>query len=112
MAAFVPSPAKRMKLWLRADRGEQTPDVQSASLRNPDVIDLRRIAHHQLKRGIDLRIAALVALYNGGLGALLEHDQRSDKRRRGLVATRREDEIDRPPQCRASGYPDHGAVAH
>ena len=82
-----------VEMGARADRGEQAPDMQSSSPRNLDVVDLRPIAHHQLKRGIDLRIAALVALHNGDLGALLHHDQRPDKRRRWPVATRRENEI-------------------
>src|SRR5262245_63600535 len=39
---------KTVEMGARADRGEQAPDMQSASLRNLDVIDPRLITDHQL----------------------------------------------------------------
>ena len=105
-----------VELCTCAHMGQKRPDVDGAAAftRDLDVIDPRRVANHQLKRGVDsiIRLAAtLVGLDQRRAGAFTDHHQRSGDHRRRRSTGIDENQVDRPLDGDIRRNRDHDAVA-
>ena len=108
--------SKSVKARPRANRGRERRDMQRVGSFGDDldVIDMSLIADENLKRRVDLIIAAsgtFMTFDQHGAGALLYHHQRAHEGR-GRLCRSDEEQINRPLDGRAGGDADHGAVAH
>ena len=100
-----------------ADRRHQGGDMErpGAPAGDLDVIDMRGVADLELERRIHLVLIAIradMAFDQHRARPLLDHDERADEHRRGLLARIHENKMDRPRQRSALRDPDHRAVTH